>query len=423
MNMSQASLIYRFKRENLNRIRKSSGVLQLAILEKEGTLSRNVTVLLCGTSLFYTSDEINGLVNETGKLIIVFNPDKQHGAGVMKTWHLDDDIQVQTISSSISTLERVRKLFVALFCLNSAASLYGYRVSEFDAIKTKLEMILNGVVVKSTYTKDIVSPFDLFFLYHSRSEKKIWKNIAPASLEQEYLRLLNRNDFPLTEIHFYSDYQRNTILNTGYLRNVSVINRIVVRPEPYFSDLFKAFDVKEVPGIKEKQYLLIIGVWAHGGQKRLRKNFEFFKFLFQIAHNHSLKTKFQIVYKPHPNKHHSQYFLKYLKAKGVVIESVSGKIVDMIRESEVVISWGSLSTVYAVGLKKKVIYPKNKFINFWVDYEKDDFEANELVDVAEDMPSVTRAALSKLSGEQALQRIARLYTVFGLDGAECNKAL
>ncbi len=413
-NRSRLALIYNFKLHNVSRIRRSHGYLQLALFEKEKTQSRTVTLLLCGTALFYTSDEINSMLNETGKLIILFNPDKKHGADVLNTWHLGDDIQVKTEFSEASATEKISRAIAILFGANSLASQYDYRISEFEAIRNRLTEVLDGATILSVYTKDIIAPFDSYFLLHLQAKEKIWKNIAPASIEHEYLRLLNRLDIPLTQIHFYSDYQKQTILNLGYLRNISVIKKIVVKPEPYFADLLKELAVGGSHENKEAKTLLVIGVWAHGENNRLRKNFEFSKFLFQIARNGSLKENYRLVYKPHPNKHHSQLFLAYLKAQGVEVRNASEKIIYLIKESDVVVSWGSMATVYAVGLRKKVVYPKNKYINFWVAYEKDDYEANDLVDVAESVHEVANSVLSGQSDEKAFRREKRLYEIFGL---------
>lgn len=415
LNLSTVALIFKFKIENLSRIRKAHGILQFAILEKKGVNSSKLTVLLCGTTLFYTSDEIKSLLNETGKLIIIFNPDKRHKVEALNTWSVGRDVQIRTILSDVSLVERALQLLATLLCFNSASALYEYRLTEFRAIRTRFNTTAKDAVIQSIYTKDLVSPFDLYFLYHFQAANKIWKNIAPASKEQEYLRLMNKKGFPLTEIHFYSDYQKKKILELGYIKSASVVDLIIIKPEPYFADLFKVLDFKVGSENNSIRDMLIIGVWAHGGRDGLRKDFEFSKFLIKIARDNSLKKSFRLVYKSHPNKHHSWLFLKYLKFQGVIIKDASEKIVDLIKKSDVVVSWGSLSTVYAIGLRKKVIYPKNRYINFWVAYEKDDFEMNDLVDVAESVPDVVKSALSGLSDELAMRRQNKLYEIFGLD--------
>ncbi len=417
LNLSLFGLIKKFKFENIHRAYNLQSSLQFIALKNSLASTTACKIILCGTPSFFTNTEIKEILKKHGQLIIIFHPDKKITENDIRIWGNITLYSPFISIYSISKWQIAKEIFSNAFTFNTLFKLYGYRLNRYNILLNNVVGYLGETQVGELVTKDVSSSFDLYFIEKINSKKKIWKVITTYSAELQYLRLLKRRLVPLTEIHFYSDYHRDSIIALNYTKALGCDYKIVIEPEFYYLDIFSALATISLPRASHyevKMELLIVGIWNHGGRNLFFKNIEFAKFIITVAHDRLIKSKYRILYKIHPNKKHSWLFIKLLERLGVKVIPRSEKIIDLIVRADTVISWGSMSCVYAIELGKRVIYPKNKYLNFWIEYERDVYEANALVDVAECIGDVVKLAVCDLDHLGAASRRYKLRQIFGL---------
>lgn len=404
----------------------SRRTLQFLTLENPSAITQTCAIMLCGTTSFFTRAEINNLLLKNKMLLIIFHPDKNITKHEISIWQNLECYKAQFVANSISLKQIVKDILANIFLYNNLGNLYKYRLDRYGNLLLSVMSLLGDAKVEELIAKDISSSFDLFFIEKINAKRKIWKVITTSSAELQYLRFLKRKDVPLTEIHFYSEYHRKSIISLNYTKNLERDYLILIEPEPFYSDIFSSIREVKMSCSRHhdsKSILLVIGIWNHGGRNLLRKSFEFNKFIIQLAIDRSIKSKYRVIYKLHPNREHMWLFIKLLETLGVEVRSRSEKVLDLIMCADTVISWGSMSCVYAIELGKRVIYPKNKYLNFWIEYEKDVYEQNELVDVADCVSDVIKLAIGNSSSLVAADRRNKLHQIFGLSKvAEPNRS-